>query len=119
MVTLQNRKMLQQLNVLIAISLAKSSQQNTLDYDDYEQIQEEILLVIVQQVILTTNFWLATSLVNVSLGLVETIVYARDAKLPDLPEYVVVNFPNYISPTWDQDNPRAILIPPITWGSQR
>lgn len=84
--------MLHQLNVWIAINVVECSQQSTLDYGDDEQLQVELLIVIGQQVMLTTNIWVVAGLVNGSLGLVKAIVYARGAKPPQLPEYVVVEF---------------------------
>lgn len=48
LVALHNMKMLQQLSVLIEISVAQCSQQHTLDYADDEQLQLELLLAIGQ-----------------------------------------------------------------------
>lgn len=106
--------MLQQLNVSIAISATECSQKNELDYGDDEKIQLELFLTIGQQVMLTTNIWVAAGLVNGLLSLVKAIVYAMGAKLPQIPEYVVVDFQNYIGPAWDQENSRFIPIIPIT-----
>lgn len=100
LVALHNRKMLQQLNVPIAISATECSQQNALDYANDEQLQVEMLLANGQQVMLTTNIWVLAGLVNGSLGLVKDIVYAMGAKPPQLPEYVV-ELNNYIGLAWD------------------
>ena len=55
------------------------------------------------------NFNPTWGLHNGAVGIVDEIVFEK-GKSPnngDLPQYVVVTFPQYVGPTWDQDNPKV------------
>lgn len=57
------------------------------------------------------NFCPTWGLHNHACGTVEEIVY-KDGDNPnngDLPDYVVVNFPQYCGPAWDKNNPKVRL----------
>ena len=61
------------------------------------------------------NFNPLWGLHNGACGTVDEIVYEKN-KSPnngDLPLYVVVNFPLYCGPVWDQNNPKVCLFPII------
>ena len=62
---------------------------------------------------LTSNLWVASSLVNGSLGQIITIFYKDNHKTLPLPKFLVVRFNKYIGPPWDPNNPTFVPIPPI------
>ncbi|XP_057843282.1 uncharacterized protein LOC131052713 [Cryptomeria japonica] len=113
---LHNRKMLKELNLPIALSLAKVGKQTNTEYDNDEQLPLEVLLSINQQVMLIANLWIEVGLVNGAIGLIKTIVYENNTKPPDLPKYVVMQFKDYNGPPWDIAHPKDIPILPITQG---
>ncbi|XP_057854335.2 ATP-dependent DNA helicase pfh1-like [Cryptomeria japonica] len=113
---LHNRKMLKELNLPIALSLAKVGKQTNTEYDNNEQLPLEVLLSINQQVMLIANLWIEVGLVNGAIGLIKKIVYENNTKPPDLPKYVVVQFKDYNGPPWDIAHPKDIPILPITRG---
>ena len=53
------------------------------------------------------NFCPIWGLHNGAVGIVNEIIFEKDdtPNNGDLPSYVVVNFPQYVGPVWDQDNP--------------
>ncbi|XP_057835128.1 uncharacterized protein LOC131045552 [Cryptomeria japonica] len=110
---LHNRKMLKELNLPVALSLAKISKQTNTEYDTNEQLPLEVLLSIDQQVMLIANLWIKVGLVNGAIGLIKQIVYENNTKPPDLPKYVVVQFNDYNGPPWDIAHPKDIPILPI------
>ncbi|XP_059074747.1 uncharacterized protein LOC131874842 [Cryptomeria japonica] len=113
---LHNRKILKELNLLVALSLAKVGKQTNTEYDNNEQLPLEVLLSINQQMMLIANLWIEVGLVNGAIGLIKTIVYENNTKPPDLPKYVVVQFKDYNGPPWDIAHPKDIPILPITQG---
>ena len=117
LVKLHNKKMLKQLNLPIVLSSARFSTQRSTDINNDDQLQQEVLLCIGQQIMLTTNLWINAGLVNGSLGQVKEIIYDIDSKPPDLPRYVIVNFKNYIGLVWDTHYPNNVPITPITRGN--
>ena len=52
------------------------------------------------KVLLTTNLWKEAGLTNKAEGTVRYIVYEGSNEPPDMPSFVVVEFPNYIGPGW-------------------
>ena len=62
------------------------------------------------------NFFPLWGLHNGGCGIVKEIVFAKgdSPNKGHHPKYVVVYFPLYRGPPWDKDNPKCILIPPIT-----
>jgi hypothetical protein len=55
------------------------------------------------------NFWPQWGLFNGACGTVEEIVFekGKNPNKGDHPKYVVVNFPQYLGPIWDLDNPKV------------
>ena len=49
---------------------------------------------------LTTNLWQEVGLMNKAQGIVRYIIYEENHKPPEMPSFVVVEFPNYIGPDW-------------------
>ena len=66
---------------------------------------------------LTSNLWVASGLVNGSLGQIITIFYKGNHKTLPLPKFLVVRFNKYIGPPCDPNNPTFVPIPPIQRGS--
>lgn len=62
---------------------------------------------------LTSNLWVSAGLVNGSLGEIISIFYKESAAPPQLPTFVVVAFPKYIGPPWDEGNPTHFPISAI------
>ena len=102
--------MLKQLNVPIALCSAEVRKQTLLLAPEDEQLDMVVLLVVGQQVMLTTNLWVEAGLVNGALGKVVSILYNTAATPPMLPLFVVVDFVNYKGPPWDAYNPTYIPI---------
>ena len=114
-----NKHMLKHLNMPIAHCFAEQRNKHVCQSIDDEQFQLKVLLVIGQEVMLTTNLWVQARLVNDSLGKVIDIVYNSNEQPPSLPSFVVVEFLHYKGPLWDASNPTYVPIPPITKGSRR
>lgn len=55
------------------------------------------------------NFQPSWGLHNGAVGIVEDIIFekGKSPNADDLPRYVVVNFPAYIGPVWDKNNPKV------------
>ncbi len=58
------------------------------------------------------NFCPIWGLHNGAVGIVDEIIFqnGHDPNKGDLPKYVVVDFPQYIGPIWDRDNPTVSYI---------
>ena len=58
------------------------------------------------------NFWPQWGLHNGTCGTVEEIVFAegKNPNFGDLPDYVVVNLPQYVGPLWDKESPKVCII---------
>ncbi|XP_057849653.2 uncharacterized protein LOC131060435 [Cryptomeria japonica] len=119
MVSLHNKRMLLSLAKPIALSTAEQMKGLACSNPDDEQLQSNILLCIGQEVMLSTNLWVETRLVNGALRQVREIVYNDGEHPPQLPLFVVVQFQNYTGPTWDHNNPTNIPIQPISRGLRR
>ncbi|XP_057832940.2 ATP-dependent DNA helicase pfh1-like [Cryptomeria japonica] len=111
---LHNKRMLKELNLPIALSIAHIAQQTNIEYDNNDQLTLELLLCENQQVMLLANLWIEVGLVNGSIGLVKNIIYEPNTKPPDLPKFVIVRFQIYKGPPWDIVHPNDIPITPIT-----
>lgn len=68
-----------------------------------------LLCIGAQVAISGRNFHPRWGLYNGAKGEVEEVVFApgKDPNNGDRPDYVVVNFPCYIGPAWDKNNPRV------------
>jgi len=62
---------------------------------------------------LNSNLWVSTKLVNGSFREIVTIFYNESTSPPQLPTFVVVAFPKYIGPLWDERNPTHLHVPAI------
>ena len=68
LVKLHNKKMVKKLNLPIALNSSRVASQTSNDHKEDEQLQQEVLLCIGQQIMLTTSLWIQARLVNGSLG---------------------------------------------------
>ena len=97
---------------------AEQWNQNSHQSIDDEQLALKVLIVVGQQVMLTTNLWFQAGLLNGSLGKVIHIVYNSNEQPPTLPSFVV-ELLHYKGPLWDASNPTYVPISAITRGSRR
>ncbi|KAH9295198.1 hypothetical protein KI387_038786 [Taxus chinensis] len=120
--TRHNKQMLKSLHVPIARSEAEQSKHNFGSDINDTQLEQTVFLCIGQEVMLTSNLWVSSGLVNGALGQVIDVVYNPESHPPDLPSFVVVNFRHYQGPPWGVLNPTHL--PPThtvantkpTWG---
>ena len=98
-----NKRSLQALRRPVARIVAEhnNTAARQLSSDDLMGLQPELSLAIGAPVMLRTNAWTEAGLVNGALGTVRAIVYKPDARPPDLPSAVIVEFPHYIGPGWN------------------
>ena len=66
------------------------------------------------KVMLRSNMWVSVGLANGTIGVVHDFLYLPNTSPPSLPAAVCVEFPQYQGPSWDQNNPKVLPIPPIT-----
>ena len=66
------------------------------------------------KVLITSNLWKESGLVNGAQGTVYKIVYRPQHKPPELPAVVFVEVPQYIGPSYFDDKPNIVPIVPIT-----
>ena len=92
------KHMLKHLNMPIAHCFAEQRNKHVCQSIDDEQLPLKVLIVIGQQVMLTTNLWVQAGLVNSSLGKFIGIVYNSNEQPPSLPSFIVVKFLYYKGP---------------------
>jgi hypothetical protein len=66
-------------------------------------MENELFLCKSAQVFLTCNLWQSAGLVNGSCGVVQDIIYAPGTAPPMLPVAVMVHFPDYTGPAYEND----------------
>ena len=76
-------------------------------------LPSQIMLAKDCKVILTTNLWKEAGLTNGAKGIVKYIVYEPSFKPPDLPSMVIVQFPQYIGPSYLNDCNNCVPIVPM------
>ncbi|XP_057860496.1 uncharacterized protein LOC131069158 [Cryptomeria japonica] len=119
MVSLHNKRMLKELNHPIAISRATTTTSKTVVDADNKQLEKQVLLSPGQRIMLTTNIWTQTRLVNGALGKIIEIIYSSDSMPPDIPMYIMVKFDNYSGPQWHPNDPKLVPITPVSLGNLR
>ena len=62
---------------------------------------------------LTSNLWVLARLVNGSIGEIISIFYKESTAPPQLPTFVIIEFPKYIGHAWDETDPTHLPIPAI------
>ena len=83
--------------------------------DDVRGLYPIIHLAKGARVMLTANLWQQIGLCNGAAGTVyEFIYYAEGHSPPSLPISVLVDFDNYIGPSFLHQLPKCIPIPPVT-----
>ena len=86
---------------------------------DEEEMELEILIAVEAQVMFIVNIWTDAGLVNVSLGILEKIVYKPRISPPEPPTYVLVRFDNYMEVPWDELSPQIIPITTSERGNRK
>ena len=76
-------------------------------------LPSQIMLSKECKVILTTNLWKAAGLTNGAKGIVKYIIYEPNVKPKALPSMVIVQFPQYIGPSYLKDYPNCVPIVPM------
>lgn len=115
--TTHNGIMLKQLNQPIAMSTTINIHNNQKDRSDEDQLAKNVLLCKGQHIMLTVNIWTQAGLVNGAVGNITEIVHNPNSKLPDIPMYIIARVDNYTGPVWDPQDPKCVLITPITLGN--
>lgn len=108
MVSSHNKCMLLSLAMLVALSIAQQLRRSTCSNPKEEKLESNILLCIGQKVMLCSNLWVETGLLNCALGKVKAIVYRPGERPPQLPLFVVVHFKNYKGPMWDHNQQKNV-----------
>ena len=90
--------------------------------DSAQGLRNTIYLSKGAKIVLTSNLWSESKLVNGSHGIIRFIIY-KGQKTPgkDLPDMVLVEFPSYIGPSFLQTHQKIVPIIPqtTTWYSKK
>ena len=108
-----NKKMLKYLNTPVVRSIAEGDNTYSNFFLDDEQLERIVYLCNGKKSILTSNRWVLGVLLNGSLGEIISIFYKQSSASPQLPTFIVVEFPKYIKHAWDETNPIHLPIPTI------
>ena len=77
-------------------------------------LQPKLLMAKGARVMLTTNLWPSVGLCNGSTGSVVDIIYELNTQPPSLPVAVIVKFDSFSGPSFTDNKPSCVPIPPIT-----
>lgn len=105
--------------MLVALSITEQLRGSTCSNPEEEELESNILLCIGQKVMLCSNLWVETWLINGALGKVKAIVYRHGERPPQLPLFVVVRLKNYRGPMRDHNQPKNVPITPVSHGVHR
>ena len=91
-----NRKRLQDLKRSIVLLEAKHSncKPNTYSDENFRRLKAKLYISVGARIMLTMNVCVNVGLVNGSMGDIVDIIY-KTSQPPDLPEFIIVNFPSY------------------------
>lgn len=81
-------------------------------------LQPKLLLAKGARVMLTMNLWPSVGLCNGSTGSVVDIIYEPNTQPPLLPVAVIVQFDSFSGPSFTDNKPSCVPIPPITATAQ-
>lgn len=81
-------------------------------------LQPKLLLAKGARVMLTMNLWPSVGLCNGSTGSVVDIIYEPNTQPPLLPVAVIVQFNSFSGPSFTDNKPSCVPIPPITATAQ-
>ena len=81
--------------------------------DDAGGLYPVVFLAEHSQVMLTANLWQEVGLCNGAIGTVYKLLYTETNIPPNLPIAVLVDFNDYIGPTFLSDKPKCIPVPPL------
>ena len=76
-------------------------------------LPSQVMLAKDCQVILTVNLWKEAGLTNGAKGIVKYIIYEGNVKPTSLPSMVIIQFPQYIGPSYLTDLEKCVPIVPI------
>lgn len=79
---------------------------------DMAQLLTKVYLAVGERAIVTKNIAVDWNLTNGSVGTIIDIVYKPGVEPPAQPLYVVVDFPRYTGPIWDQQHPTRVPVAP-------
>ena len=88
-----------------------------MDGDGSDELDMELLLSKDARVMLTSNLWIETGLVNGALGYVQNIVYRPRSAPPLPPSYVLVDFDTYSGIPFDDHHLQRVSFPTIDRGN--
>ncbi len=77
---------------------------------DAKRLECQLLLARGVKIMLRTNLWIETSLVNSSVGTVQEIIFEENQSPPSLPIAVLIEFNNYSDSTIIIEDKRLVLI---------
>lgn len=109
-------------NPIAKVKAINSSGAHSFSADSAQGLRNKIYLSKGAKVVLTSNIWAESKLVNGSQGTVRYIIY-KDGKSSgrDLPDLVLVEFPNYVGPSFLSSHDRIVPVVPqkATWYSKK
>lgn len=118
-VKMHNKERLMELNMPIAPLIAKNTNAKSRNADDdyFGGLTNDLYLSINSNIVLTTNEWTETGLVNGATGAVHDVIYPNKQELniiDSLPEIILINFDQYSGPSLFSDQERKNVLPIYT-----
>ena len=116
-----NQKKIQELGNPICQSLALNNPPSAAETDanDADRLVNQLHFAKDCKVLLTQNYWTEANLVNGSMGRIRYIIYSADSdpKVAPMPALLLVHFPNYIGPSFLEDEECIVPVVPhfSTW----
>ena len=77
-------------------------------------LQSKLLVAKGARVMLTVNLWPSVGLCNGSIGSAVDIIYEPNTHPPSLPVAVIVQFDSFSGPSFTDNEPSCVPVPPIT-----
>ena len=96
------------------IEARNTCKNNSFGADDFCGLTNEVYLARGAKVMLMINLWVEAGLVNGAKGTIVRVVYHDGSQPPDLPIFVLVQFDNYIGPSFISDISKTVPIIPVT-----
>ena len=107
-----NRQRLQDLKQPIVLVEAKHSngKPNTYTDENFRRLKAKLFISIGARIMLTMNICVNVGLVNGSMGDIVDIIY-QTSKHPDLPDFIIVEFPSYTGIPFFSGEDRRLWVP--------
>merc|ERR1712020_749361 len=80
------------------------------DANNAQGLHKDLMIARGSQVLLTWNLWQEAGLTNGARGTVKYIIYTKGKKPPSLPDMVIVEFDQYIGPSFLADEEKCIPV---------